>query len=170
MSLGSGGLNGSKASNANETKEESSLLPSRTEHGALLRALAAISEVEDAFTNRFYDLLFEDRPDVRPLFGAHSLSEQEEMMRETLSSLLALDGEQNWLDANLRALGKSHAEYGVTEDMYASFADVMLICAREVLGSSLNPEAESALAFGVRRVSEIMLEGAAQAELGEDLS
>ena len=45
--------------------------------------LEKIAEQEEPFTERFYEIFFELRPDSLPLFGVHSISEREEMMRET---------------------------------------------------------------------------------------
>ena len=93
---------------------------------ALLRALEMFARQEAQITERFYEIFFERRPDTLELFGAHSISEREEMMRETLRSLHAFYEGQDWLEGNLAALGKSHWEYGVTQDMYSSFVDSLL--------------------------------------------
>lgn len=94
-----------------------------TDPPALLRALEGFATHEARITERFYEIFFERRPDTLELFGAHSIAEREEMMHETLHSLYALYERQLWLEDNLVALGKSHWEYGVTEDMYTSFID-----------------------------------------------
>ena len=98
---------------------------------SISRVLEKISEQEI-----FFDL----RPDTRPLFGVHALSEREEMMRETLRSLYAWVEGEPWLESNLEALGRSHWEYGVTADMYGSYVDSMLACGTEVLGEFLDAE------------------------------
>ena len=107
--------------------------------------LAEIAECEAEFCTRFYEVFFEQRPDARPLFGAHSLPEQEEMMRETLRSLHAWGEGAAWLGDNLVALGRSHWEYGVTSDMYDDFVATMLSCAREMLGDAFDAARSAAL-------------------------
>ena len=84
--------------------------------------LEKIAEQEEPFTERFYEIFFELRPDSLPLFGVHSISEREEMMRETLRSLYAWSEAETWLGDYLDALGRSHAKYGVTSDMYDSYS------------------------------------------------
>ncbi len=104
---------------------------------ALVRALETIADREASFTERFYEIFFDRRPDTRALFGPYSLAEQEEMMRETLHSIHALCEDQTWLADNLAALGRSHREYGVTSDMYPAFVEAFIECSREVLGADL---------------------------------
>ena len=142
-------------------------------NSALMRALIAIAEREAVFTERFYVILFEQRPDTRELFGAYPLAEQEEMMRETLRSMSSLlefgsyevaqaaspdeeKSELGWLSINLRALGVSHIEYGVTPDMYDSYRLALIDCAREVLGKQLDASAEAALDSAIRHVCNLM--------------
>ncbi len=125
------------------------------------------------FTERFYEILFDRRPDTRELFGAYPLAEQEEMMRETLRSLSVLmcvadDAEEgaslhengkdelSWLAMNLRALGVSHAEYGVTPDMYDSYRLALIECAREVVGDQIDGPAKLALDSAIREVCLLM--------------
>ena len=100
--------------------------------------LVEIAETQADLTERFYELFFESRPDARPLFGVHSLAEREEMMHETFGSIHAWIEGEPWLLTNLEALGRSHWEYGVTADMYPSFVDTMIECAREVLQGRLD--------------------------------
>jgi hemoglobin-like flavoprotein len=102
--------------------------------------LERLAEQEAKLTERFYEVFFELRPDSLPLFGVHSISEREEMIRETLRSLYAWAEGEPWLGDNLDALGRSHWEYGVTADMYPSFVDAMLECVRELLGDFLDAE------------------------------
>lgn len=84
-----------------------------------------------------YERFFALRPEAAELFGEYSISEREEMVRETFRCLLAwLEGEP-WLEANLRALGQSHAEYGVEGDMYPPFVEALIESAHAVSGESL---------------------------------
>jgi hemoglobin-like flavoprotein len=108
---------GLAAGRADEAPEDAVLL------GESLEALAGR---EPEIVEHFYDLFFERHPDVRPLFGEHSISEREEMVRETLSSVLADADEEPWLDENLVAMGRSHAEYGVEARSYPDFVAAML--------------------------------------------
>lgn len=97
-----------------------------SERAALEEVLESLAAREAKIAESLYPLLFARRPDVVPLFGVHALAEREEMVRETLRSLLALAEGEDHLWGNLTALGRSHFEYGVTADMYPDFVDVFV--------------------------------------------
>jgi hemoglobin-like flavoprotein len=123
---------------------------------ALLRGLEMFARHETQITERFYEIFFERRPDTVELFGAHSIAEREEMIRETLHSLHALYEGQDWLEDNLVALGKSHWEYGVTEDMYPSFVDSLIDCGQEILGDELDDAAVVSLRAAISNIAQRM--------------
>ena len=123
---------------------------------SLLRSLEKIAAIEARFTECFYEIFFGRRPDTLPLFGLHSISEREEMMRETLHSLHALAQGESWLTGNLAALGKSHVEYGVTADMYDSYCDAMVDCARQTLEEPLSDVESAALRLAIVEVARRM--------------
>jgi hemoglobin-like flavoprotein len=119
---------------------------------ALTEALEALAAHEKAITERLYPLFFERRPDSQPLFGVYALAEREEMVRETLRSLLALAEDEPWLKANLEALGRSHFEYGVTSDMYGDFVDAFV----DVAPACLDAKMRDALRRGLERITDTM--------------
>ena len=133
-----------------------SAAPGPIDSPSLLRALEIFAAHEAQITERFYEIFFERRPDTLELFGAHSIAEREEMMRETLRSLHAIYDRQDWLEDNLTALGKSHWEYGVTEDMYPVFIDSMIDCGREILGEQLDEAATVSLRASLAQISQRM--------------
>lgn len=133
-----------------------SLAPGPIDRPALLRALEVFATHEARITERFYEIFFERRPDALELFGVHSLVERDEMMRETFRSLLALYEGEVWLEDNLAALGRSHWEYGVTEDMYPSFIDSLIDCGQEILGYELDKAAEVSLRAAMTQIAQQM--------------
>jgi hemoglobin-like flavoprotein len=126
---------------------------------SLLEVLEGLAEYEQELTERFYASFFARRPDTRELFGVHSLGEQEEMMAETLRSLLAYSANESWLSGNLHALGQSHSEYGVEPDMYDSFAAVFIETAQAILGDTFSERHEVALRDSLAAVCAEMLLG-----------
>jgi hypothetical protein len=100
-----------------------------SEGAALIEVLETLAAQEDKIAEAFYPVFFERRPDAIALFGEYALAEREEMIRETLHSLLGLAEGERWLASNLDALGRSHFEYGVTGDMYADFVDAFVVVA-----------------------------------------
>jgi hemoglobin-like flavoprotein len=106
----------------------------------LLASLDRLSGHEPKLAQHFYTLFFEHRPEVTKLFGEHSLSEQEEMVRETLVSMVAYVEKEPWLQTNLEAMGKSHAEYGVEDRMYDWMVECMLDAVEQILGADCRDE------------------------------
>jgi len=128
------------------------------DRAAVFEVLAelAIPEQGAAFVERFYERFFRDNPEVVPLFGVHALSEREEMLQETLRSLLAWHEREIWLEANLRALGSSHAEYGVTTRMYPPFVRAFLETLHELLDGGLSERAERELGGMLEEIAGVM--------------
>ncbi len=58
-----------------------------------------ITPNEARLPQRFYEVFFERRPDVLPLFGVHSPAEREDMILETPRSVLAFLERESWLEA-----------------------------------------------------------------------
>ena len=130
-------------------------------HRALLMAsLEHLAGSEAKIVERFYPLFFARRPEVRELFGENGISEREEMVRETFVSALAYLEEEPWLDENLHAMGKSHAEYGVEGPMYAWFVDTLLDTLEEVAGANWGPKDREAWSEVLTELASRMQRGA----------
>ncbi|MCP5070455.1 MAG: globin [bacterium] len=110
----------------------------------LLESMDVLSGHETQLVKEFYALFFERHPEVTELFGEHSLSEQEEMVRETLISVVAWLEREPWLQTNLEAMGKSHSEYGVEDRMYDWMVECMLDALERVSGAKWRDEYEPA--------------------------
>lgn len=122
----------------------------------LLEMLEALSGREAELVERFYERFFERHPELRELFGEHGVSEREEMIRETLASVLAWLEDEPWLDDNLEAMGKSHAEYGVEGQMYPWFVDTMIDTLEEIAGPTWTPRCREAWREGLERLTTTM--------------
>lgn len=124
---------------------------------AFVTLLLALEARESAFVERLYDAFFDLCPEALPLFGEYAISEREEMVRETLRSLLAVEEGASWIEANLVALGRSHVEYGVEPYMYVPFVDAFLQTAAEILApEEIEPAARAALETNLDRVASVM--------------
>ena len=99
------------------------------------RSLEQLSGRVALLAERAFDRFFLGHPEIAALFGRESLSEQEEMVRETLVSALAHREGEPWLISNLEAMGASHQEYGVRDEMYDWWVDCMLAALAEVLAA-----------------------------------
>jgi hemoglobin-like flavoprotein len=129
----------------------------------LLASLDRLSGHEPELVQHFYALFFERHPEVTKLFGEHSLSEQEEMVRETLVSMLAYVEQEPWLQTNLEAMGKSHAEYGVEDRMYEWMVECMLDAVERILGAECRDEYHPAWRTALGHLTSVMRAAGARA-------
>jgi len=99
---------------------------------------------DDSFPARFYELLFERFPEVRPLFHRSSPGAQQKMFALKLSALVDHLDDPTWTDRELASLARSHAGYGVTEDMYVWVGETLVATLREACGDDWSDRAEAA--------------------------
>lgn len=132
----------------------------------LMSSLETLAGRESGLVDRFYELFFSRHPEVCELFGEHGISEREEMIRETLGSVVAHLEDESWLDDNLEAMGKSHQEYGVEGRMYDWFVDCMLDTLEEVAGPEWKPGCREVWRGALERVTATMRRAGTEAEAG----
>jgi len=126
------------------------------DRAALETAFAVLADKQAELTEAFYEHFFSTHPAAAPLFGERAASEREEMMSETLNSLLAWHDDEPWLASNLDAMGASHWEYGTTAEMYGAFIVSFLACARALAGEAWSDAAEDALGLALLGITEPM--------------
>jgi hemoglobin-like flavoprotein len=122
----------------------------------LVDSLHSLGGLESELAERVFDLFFERHPEVRSLFGEYGLNEREEMVRETLVSVLGHAEGEPWLEENLRAMGKSHAEYGVEGHSYADFVSTLLDTLDQMAPPGWNPVSRAAWNRALDRLTETM--------------
>ncbi len=118
-----------------------------------------IIERQPAITPRFYVLLFERYPQVRPLFGRNSGRAQEEMLQQALVAVLDHLEDAAWLAATLGKLGAGHVEYGVTREMFDWVGDALLSTLAEVAKEAWTAEVAHAWQDAYAAVRDLMLAG-----------
>lgn len=130
----------------------------------LLRSsFVLVASREPELTHRFYDILFQRYPQVRPLFSRNTRDKQEKMLRDALVSVIEHLEDAPWLAQTLRALGAKHVAYGVTPEMYTWVGGALLATLAEAAGGAWNPELESAWTEAYGAIAGLMREGAAVA-------
>jgi DNA-binding winged helix-turn-helix (wHTH) protein/hemoglobin-like flavoprotein len=91
----------------------------RALEGSEIRAaFDAIAPRLPQIIDRFYELLFARHPELRAMF-TRPASLQRRMFGETIAALAEHTDDPGWLDEHLARLGRTHVEYGVTDEMYA---------------------------------------------------
>jgi hemoglobin-like flavoprotein len=128
---------------------------------ALLRSsFELVTEREPQLTVRFYEILFDRYPQVKPLFGRSSGGNQAAMLQSALVSVLERIEDAAWLESTLRAMGDKHVDYGVTEEMYSWVGDSLISAIGEAAGDAWSRELEAAWLEAYAAISGLMRQGA----------
>lgn len=121
-------------------------------------SLSLVADAEEGLTLRFYAILFERHPVVRPMFGA-DIGPQAAMLRGAVVAVLDHLDDAAWLGDTLGGLGAKHAEWGVTAPMYAAVAECMIAAMEELGGPAWTPEMTAAWTDALGAVASLMLAG-----------
>jgi hemoglobin-like flavoprotein len=103
-----------------------------------------VVERQPLLVRRFYEILFNRYPQVKPLFGRNGAAAQEKMLTEALVAVVDHLEDAPWLTGTLGTLGAKHKEYGVTAEMYGWVGASLLAALAEAAGKDWSPEAEAA--------------------------
>lgn len=111
----------------------------------------------------FYDRLFEQYPDVQPLFAGTDMKEQQGKLIAALATVVASLRKPEQLIPVLQRLGERHAGYGAEEAHYGAVGEVLLESLAHIAGDAWTDEAQQAWtdAYGV--ISSVMIEAARDA-------
>jgi hemoglobin-like flavoprotein len=111
----------------------------------------------------FYDRLFQLDPMLRPLFP-DDLAEQRRKLTMMIDvTVRSLDEVDNLLPT-VQALGRRHAEYGVTDEDYATVGSALLWTLRRCLGEAFTIEAAQAWTDVYQLLARTMKAAAKEAE------
>jgi len=123
----------------------------------LLRSsFALVVEREPEVTHRFYDVLFKNHPEAKPLFANRSRGEQERMLRDMLVAIIDHLEDGAWLGSQLRALGAKHEGYGVRPEMYGWVGASLLETLASVAGDAWTPELAAAWTDAYGAIASLM--------------
>lgn len=111
-------------------------------------------------TARFYEILFERYPQVKPLFGRNSNANQANMLQGALVAVMDHLDDANWLSDTLTAMGKKHVDYGVTDEMFDWVGASLLAALAEAAGDRWTVEVEAAWVEAYGAIAGLMQRGA----------
>lgn len=125
----------------------------------LQRSFAALAPRLETITSRFYERLFELRPDTRSLFQIDM-----QLQRRHLAAALAMIVRNlrmlDALEQPLRELGARHARIGVLVEHYPAVVDAMLSALSEGLGSGWDADLAADWVGLLNRITAHMTSGA----------
>ncbi len=123
---------------------------------------ASLAHKADEVLVRFYDLLFTNHPEVKPLFANTDMDQQRGHLKAAL--ILAMDNLKNpdALEPVLRDMGRRHVDYGVQPEHYAMVGESLITALREASGNDWNPELEQGWSAVLQQVATTMIAGTEQ--------
>ena len=113
-------------------------------------------------TTRFYEILFRDYPQARPLFGRRAPDAQAKMLQEALVAVLDHIEDAAWLSGTLRGMGATHRTYGVTDEMYDWVGASLLATLAEVAADDWTDEVRTQWTLAYGAIAGLMKAGAAE--------
>ena len=121
-------------------------------------SLALVDTPDDGLTTRFYAILFERYPAVRPMFREDT-AHQAKMLRSAIISVVDHLDDPIWLTETLGELGARHASWGVMAQMYDAVTECMVAAMAEIGGADWTPYMTDAWVEALNAVSGLMLLG-----------
>jgi methyl-accepting chemotaxis protein len=117
-----------------------------------------LADKGDKLVERFYNLLFERFPDVKPLFANVDQKEQEKKLLASLALVVNNIRKPEVLGPALEKLGKNHQGYGAVAEHYPAVAGVLLEVMNELAGELWTTEVEQAWTNALNTVAAAMLD------------
>jgi hemoglobin-like flavoprotein len=109
------------------------------------------------FGERFYAILFEANPELRPLFQ-NGLTAQTKMLVSMLSSLVKGLNRMQEIAGGLRELGKRRRDYKAARGDYDKVLRALLWTLEEFLADDFTPEIRHAWITVYGMIAEIMID------------
>jgi len=113
-----------------------------------------------ALARVFYRRLFEIAPEARALFGGGDLAAQEKKFADMLDALLRALRDPEAFAAELKALGRRHAGYGVRDADYYPVGEALLGALEERLGSAFRHRERAAWREAYLLMAGVMMRAA----------
>ena len=114
----------------------------------------------DAFVSSFYENLFSDYPEAKPLFESTDMTSQKKKLLGSLVLVVENLRKPDVLENALKGLGSRHVKYGALPEHYPLVGSSLLKTFEQYLGENWTSEVKQAWvdAYGV--ITTLMLEGA----------
>ena len=114
----------------------------------------------DDFVASFYNNLFTDYPDAKPLFEHTDMAAQQQMLKGALVMVVDNLRRPEVLSKSLKGLGARHIKYGALPEHYPLVGNSLIKTLEQYAGPAWSSELESAWAGAYGAITELMLEGA----------
>ncbi len=127
------------------------------------RTMTEIAPVADKVTSYFYALLFVRHPELRSMFPAAMDSQRDRLLKALLTAADHMDNPAVLTDY-LQHLGRGHRKYGTQPVHYPAVGEALIGALTRYATSSWDEETEAAWARTYTKISQIMIDAAAENE------
>ncbi|MFG6098975.1 globin family protein [Leptothoe sp. ISB3NOV94-8A] len=150
---------------ADYTQEEVALESAPAEEGGLNvelleQSFALVAPKADDLVSTFYEHLFTDYPDARPLFEHTDMVKQKQMLKGGLVMVVENLRKPDVLSKALKGLGARHVKYGALPAHYPSVGNSLLKTLEQYAGDAWTSDVKDAWVGAYGAITELMLEGA----------
>lgn len=128
-------------------------------HSLVENSFVLIRQQKEAFAERFYAILFEESPQLKPLFKETNIHRQSEKLYESLVLLVENIRNPEVLQSVLGPLGQNHKAYGAIEQHYPFVGAALLKALEEYIGEAWTKEVAQAWTDTYGAVMDMMLAG-----------
>ncbi|MGB1448809.1 MAG: pentapeptide repeat-containing protein [Flavobacteriaceae bacterium] len=126
------------------------------------KSFEKVRENKDTFALSFYDQLFIESPQLKPLFANTNLTKQSEKLYGSLVLLVENIRNPAVLQSVLGPLGEKHKGYGAIEKHYPLIGAALIHTLSKYIGEEWTDEVEQAWVTTYGAVVDMMLEGVEQ--------
>ncbi|MEX1233030.1 MAG: methyl-accepting chemotaxis protein [Planctomycetaceae bacterium] len=129
----------------------------------LQQSFELLAPQSDRLAKRFYEKLFQDYPQYKPLFSRTDFADQRQKLIQSLALVVKSARRAGTISRYLRDLGLRHVGYGITTGDYAPFGLTLLAVLQEFAGPHWTDELQGAWEDAVAFIAEQM-----QSAAGDD--
>jgi hemoglobin-like flavoprotein len=135
----------------------------------LKESLDLVAPVADELIAAFYDRLFTDHPNLRPMFPPVLDTQRERLLKAIIALVTHYDRPQELLPA-FAAMGRRHERYGVRIEHYAAVGAALLSTLRRFAGAAWTPAYHGAWVRAYTFAAGNMMQAGALADEDERLA
>lgn len=128
----------------------------------LQRTWALASADADAAMDLFYETLFENAPEVRPLFSRVPMREQKRKLAAAINLVVKSPDLPDSVNGVLHDLGRRHVGYGVEDHHYDAVGAALIATLDKALGKEFTPSAREAWSGAYAAIAGRMKAGASE--------
>jgi chemotaxis signal transduction protein/hemoglobin-like flavoprotein len=130
----------------------------------LEQSFEAVKPHAETLVERFYENLFEQYPEVQPLFANADMAEQRGKLLSALATVVASLRQPDALVPHLEELGRRHVAYGAEPAHYEAVGTVLIETLGEIAGDLWTDELRDAWSDAVTLVATVMIDAASAVE------